>query len=89
MITKFLLRKSVWLIALFITSALTAHTQEYEFYNFVLTEDGSGYIVYPNPEVSYEGELIVPAIRESDSLPVVGVDGFSYNERLLAIRFEE
>ena len=89
MITKFLLRKSVWLIALFITSALTAHTQEYEFYNFVLTEDRSGYTVYPNPEVSYEGELIVPAIRESDGLPVVGVDGFSYNERLLAIRFEE
>ena len=83
------MRKSVWLIALFITSALTAHTQDYEFYNFVLTEDGSGYTVYPNPDVSYEGELIVPAIRESDGLPLVGVDGFSYNERLLAIRFEE
>ncbi|MGM9855130.1 MAG: leucine-rich repeat protein [Muribaculaceae bacterium] len=39
--------------------------------------------------MKYENEIILPAKRESDGLPVVGVDGFSYNERLLRIIFDE
>ena len=30
----------------------------------------------------------MPAVRESDGIPIVGVDGFSYQERLLGIIFE-
>ena len=87
---SFSFRRSAWLLVLLIlASALPSSAQEYELYNFVLNDDGSGYTIYPNPEVDYEGELIVPAVRESDGLPVVGVDGFSYNERLLGIIFDE
>ena len=87
---SFLLKPTLWIFALLvITTALPAHAQEYELYDYVETEDGSGYTIYPKSDVTYEGELIVPAVRESDGRPVVGVDGFSHNERLLAIRFEE
>ena len=82
------LRQSAWLLALLIiTSALPAHAQD-EPYLFNLTEDGSGYIMRPRPYESYEGELFVPAVRESDRIPIVGVDGFSYQERLVALVFE-
>ncbi|MDD6131775.1 MAG: leucine-rich repeat protein [Bacteroidales bacterium] len=39
--------------------------------------------------LTYEGVLDVPAVRESDGIPIVGVDGFSYQERLLGIQFYE
>ena len=69
---KFLLRHSSWLFALMIvTSALPAIAQ-YEPYQFVLAEDGSGYIMWPKPDVSYDqGVLDVPAVRESDNIPIV------------------
>ena len=41
----------------------------------------------PRPYETYEGVLDVPAVRESDGKPIVGVDGFSYQERLLGIQF--
>ena len=84
------LRKSAWLLALLIlTSALPASAQD-EPYLFVPAEDGSGYIMRPRPDVHYEqGVLDVPAVRESDGIPIVGVDGFSYQERLLGIQFYE
>ena len=84
----FSLRQSAWLLALLIiTSALPAHAQD-EPYKFVRAEDGSGYIMLPRPYESYEGELFVPAVRESARIPPVGVDGFSDQERLVALVFE-
>ena len=82
------LRKSAWLLALLIiTSALPASAED-EPYLFELTQDGSGYIMRPKPEVHYEqGVLDVPAVRESDGIPIVGVDGFSYYTQLLGIQF--
>ena len=86
---SFLLKPSAWLLALLIlASALPAIAQE-EPYLFEWAEDGSGYIMKPRPYETYEGVLDVPAVRESDGLPVVGVDGFSYQERLLGIQFFE
>ena len=82
------LRKSAWLLALLIiTSALPASAQEHEPYEFEETE--GGYIMRPRPYETYEGVLDVPAVRESDGIPIVGVDGFSYQERLLGIQFFE
>lgn len=87
---QFLLRNSSWLFALMIiTSALPAHAQDDEPYLFDPAEDGSGYIMRPRPYMSYEGVLDVPAVRESNGIPIVGVDGFSYQERLLGIQFYE
>ena len=86
--TSISLRKSAWLLALLIlATALPASAQEPVPYVFEKTEDGSGYIMKPIQYETYEGELIVPAVY--DGLPVVGVDGFSYQTRLLAIRFYE
>ena len=86
---SFLLKPSAWLLALLIlASVLPAKAQE-EPYLFEWAEDGSGYIMKPRPYETYEGMLDVPAVRESDGLPVVGVDGFSYQERLLGIQFFE
>ena len=84
------LRKSAWLLALLIiTSALPASAED-EPYLFELTQDGSGYIMRPKPEVHYEqGVLDVPAVRESDGIPIVGVDGFSHYTQLLGIQFYE
>ena len=85
--TSISLRKSAWLLALLIiTSALPANAQD-EPYIFELTQDESGYIMRPRPYETYEGVLDVPAVRESDGIPIVGVDGFSYQERLLGIQF--
>ena len=85
----FSLRRSVWLLALlFITSVLPAKAQEEPFL-FELTEDGSGYIMKPRPDETYEGVLDVPAVRESDGIPIVGVEGFAYQNRLLGIQFYE
>ena len=85
--TSISLRKSAWLLALLIiTSALPANAQD-EPYIFELTQDESGYIMRPRPYETYEGVLDVPAVRESDGKPIVGVDGFSYQERLLGIQF--
>ena len=87
---QFLLRHSSWLFALMIiTSALPAHAQDDEPYLFDPAEDGSGYIMRPRPYESYEGVLDVPAVRELDGIPIVGVDGFSYQERLFGIQFFE
>ena len=87
--TSISLRKSAWLLALLIiTSALPANAQD-EPYIFELTQDESGYIMRPRPYETYEGVLDVPAVRESDGKPIVGVDGFSYQERLLGIQFFE
>ena len=85
----FSLRQSAWLLVLLIiTSALPAHAQEP--YEYVLTEDGRGYIMRPKRYVPYDpGVLYVPAVRESDGIPIVGVDGFSYQEQLLGIQFDE
>ena len=76
--TSVSLRKSAWLLALLIiTSALPASAED-EPYLFELTQDGSGYIMRPKPDVHYEqGVLDVPAVRQSDGIPIVGVDGFS------------
>ena len=42
----------------------------------------------PKPDAHYEqGVLDVPAVRESDGIPIVGVDGFSYYTQLLGIQF--
>ena len=83
------LRKSAWLLALLIiTSALPANAQD-EPYIFELTQDGSGYIMRPRTYETYEGVLDVPAVRESDGIPIVGVDGFSGQTRLLGIQFYE
>ena len=82
------LRKSAWLLALLIiTSALPASAQEHEPYLFEETE--GGYIMKPRPYETYEGGLYVPAVRESDGKPIVGVDEFSYQTRLLGIIFAE
>ena len=82
------LRKSAWLLALLIlATALPASAQEDEPYLFEPAQDGSGYIMKPRPYETYEGVLDVPAVRESDGKPIVGVDGFSYQERLLGIQF--
>ena len=80
------LRKSAWLLALLIlTSALPASAED-EPYEFEPTE--GGYIMRPKPGVHYEqGVLDVPAVRESDGIPIVGVDGFSYYTQLLGIQF--
>ena len=44
----------------------------------------------PRPDVHYEqGVLDVPAVRESDGIPIVGVDGFSHYTQLLGIQFYE
>ena len=83
------LRPASWLLALLIiTSVLPAKAQEEPFL-FELTEDGSGYIMKPRPYETYEGVLDVPAVRESDGIPIVGVEGFDYQERLLGIQFWE
>ena len=88
--TSISLRKSAWLLALLIlATALPASAQEDEPYLFDQAEDGSGYIMKPRPYETYEGVLDVPAVRESDGIPIVGVDGFSYQERLLGIQFFE
>lgn len=74
---------------LLIMSALPAQAQ-YEPYEFVRTEDESGYIMRPRYDVTYDqGELFVPAVRESDGLPIVGVDGFSYQKWIMGIYFED
>ena len=88
---RFSLRQSAWLLALLIiTSALPARAQYEEPYRFDLTEDGSGYIMRPRTDVHYEqGVLDVPAVRESDGIPIVGVDGFSYYTQLQGIQFYE
>ena len=84
-----LLRQSARLLALLIIiSALPAFAQD-EPYEFELTDDGSGYIMKPRYNMTYEGVLDVPAVRESNGIPIVGVDGFSYQERLLGIQFFE
>ena len=83
------LRPASWLLALLIiTSVLPAKAQEEPFL-FELTEDGSGYIMKPRPYETYEGVLDVPAVRESDGIPIVSVEGFDYQERLLGIQFFE
>ena len=83
------LRPASWLLALLIiTSVLPAKAQEEPFL-FELTEDGSGYIMKPRPYETYEGVLDVPAVRESDGIPIVSVEGFDYQERLLGIQFLE
>ena len=83
------LRPASWLLALLIiTSVLPAKAQEEPFL-FELTEDGSGYIMKPRPDETYEGVLDVPAVRESDGIPIVGVEGFDYQNRLLGIQFYE
>ena len=83
------LRPASWLLALLIiTSVLPAKAQEEPFL-FELTEDGSGYIMKPRPYETYEGVLDVPAVRESDGIPIVGVEGFDYQNRLLGIQFYE
>ena len=79
------LRKSAWLLALLIiTSALPANAQDEPY---LFEETKGGYIMRPRPYETYEGVLDVPAVRESDGIPIVGVDGFSYQERLLGIQF--
>ena len=83
------LRPASWLLALLIiTSVLPAKAQEEPFL-FELTEDGSGYIMKPRPYETYEGVLDVPAVRESDGIPIVSVEGFDHQERLLGIQFLE
>ena len=83
------LRPASWLLALLIiTSVLPAKAQEEPFL-FELTEDGSGYIMKPRPYETYESVLDVPAVHESDGIPIVGVEGFDYQERLLGIQFYE
>ena len=87
---QFSIRQSAWLLALLIlATALPASAQEDEPYLFEPAQDGSGYIMKPRPYETYEGVLDVPAVRESDGIPIVGVDGFSYQERLLGIQFYE
>ena len=70
-----LLRQSARRLALLIIiSALPAFAQD-EPYEFELTDDGSGYIMKPRYGVTYDpGVLDVPAVRESDGIPIVGVD---------------
>ena len=88
---RFLLKPQTWLFALLlIMSALPAQAQ-YEDWPFRYEEaqDGSGYIIYPLQDFTYDNELFVPAVRESDGRPIVGVDGFSYKERIMAIFFED
>ena len=90
---RFILKPQTWLFALLlIMSALPAQAQE-ELdgpYEFKRTEDGSGYIMRPRYDVTYDqGELFVPAVRESDGLPIVGVDGFSYQKWIMGIYFED
>ena len=89
---NFSLHRSAWLLALLIiTSALPAHAQnELDApFHYELTEDGSGYIISPIQDLRYDNVLFVPATRESDGLPIVGIKGFSYNNYILAIQFEE
>lgn len=86
---RFLLKPQTWLFALLlIMSALPAQAQD-EPYDFVLTEDESGYIMRPLYGQTYQGELFVPAVRESDGRPIVGVDGFSYQNWIMCIIFED
>ena len=81
------LRPAAWLLVLLIiTSVLPAKAQEEPFL-FELTEDGSGYIMKPRPYETYDGVLDVPPVRESDGIPIVSVEGFDYQERLLGIQF--
>lgn len=84
------LRRSIWLLALLIiTSAIPALAQDDAPFNYEYSDELGGYIISPISDLRYENELIVPAIRESDGFPVVGVDGFSYSPYILAIIFEE
>ena len=79
---NFSLHRSAWLLALLIiTSALPTHAQnELDApFHYELTEDGSGYIISPIKDLRYDNGLFVPATRESDGLPIVGIEGFSYN----------
>ena len=87
----FSLRRSIWLLALLIiTSAIPALAQELDApFNYEYSDELGGYIISPISDLRYENELFVPAKRESDGLPVVGVDGFSYRPYILAIIFEE
>ena len=41
----------------------------------------------PRPYETYDGVLYVPIVRESDGIPIVGVEGFAYQNRLLGIQF--
>lgn len=83
------LRPSSWLLALLIiTSALPAIAQD-EPYIFEWAEDRSGYIMKPRPYETYDGVLYVPTVRESDDIPIVSVEGFDYQDRLLGVQFEE
>lgn len=86
----FSLHRSAWLLALLIiTSALPARA-EFEAFHFELTEDGSGYIISPIQDAFRDRcDLIVPATRESDGLPIVGIEGFSYYKQLNFVAFEE
>ena len=76
---------------LIITSALHAGAQDWLDgpFDYQLTDDGTGYIIYPLNGETYGNDLIVPSVRESDGLPVVGVDGFQYQKSLLFIAFPE
>ena len=80
-ILSFLFKPTSWLFSLLIiTSALHAGAQDWLDgpYDYQPTDDGTGYIIHPLNGITYEGELFVPSVRESDGLPVVGVDGFQY-----------
>ena len=76
------------LALLIMVSALPASAQE-ELYNFEPADDGSGYIMSPKADVDYDLALNVPAVRESDGIPIVGLKGFQYRERLMAIIFDK
>ncbi|MGM9862502.1 MAG: hypothetical protein ACI30W_07885, partial [Muribaculaceae bacterium] len=85
---SFSLRQSVWLLALLImASALPARACEDDFpYVYTLTEDGTGYIISPdryNGQWDQELYMEVPATRPCDGLPVLGLEGFEYCERLM------
>ena len=93
-ILSFLFKPTSWLFSLLIiTSALHAGAQDLQEldgpFDYKLTDDEKGYIIHPLHGVTYEGDLFVPSVRESDGLPVVGVDGFQYQKSLLFIAFPE
>ena len=93
----FLMRKSAWLLALLMLAvAFSAQAQDQEDdgpFVYQLTEDGTGYIIYPDRSVMDWGRgdvtfLEVPATRPCDGLPIVGVDGFDNCKYLMDIVFE-
>ena len=91
---SFLLYPPAWLLALLVmASALPARADEEDFpYVYTLTEDGTGYIISPDRyNCKWDQELFmeVPAKRPCDGLPVLGLEGFEYCERLMDLFFEE